>query len=62
MSCICSAVDILETVAGALAVNEEIEENEEIAVVLNFKGEMSALLVERVSETYRSGIFPSTFF
>ena len=62
MSCICSAVDILETVAGALAVNEEIEENEEVAVVLNFKGEMSALCVERVSEKYGSGIFSSPLF
>ena len=39
-------VEVLESVADALAVNDEIGENN---TVLNFTGDMSALLVERVS-------------
>ena len=45
----CSVIEVLETVAVSLAVNEEITEDEQVVTVLNFEGDMSAIVVERVS-------------
>ena len=44
-----SVIELQESISGALAVNGKIEENVTVNQVLSFKGNISALLVERVS-------------
>ena len=57
----CSVIEVLESVASSLAVNEDIGDEERVTVV-DFKGDASTITVDRVSVSTKGytcqGIFP----